>query len=704
MKTRTVKLYVLAVGLIAAVFFLAACSNPSGSDGDYYGPPWTVEFNTNGGSLINGQQVQHGTRATMPTHQPTKTGFVFDDWYADSNLAEVYDFSTPVSGSIIIYAGWGVVPTTEGLYTNKSLHAQGSQPVDLTGAWWGADILEKTINYVNAYPEGGPYTLVLGSSVTGSGYALNAPNTRLTIVGTSASPTITLDDTSAPLFTVGATLKNGIRLTLDNVKILGNGSSTTNVIIVTDGAELLLRGNAEITGHTTSDKHGAVKINGSSITSFMMNGGKIYENMTTSSDGAGGVYVDNIGVFTMSGGEISGNLKNTTDAGDVYVHYNSVFTLAPEAPYIAVLTLGAGSADTLGYFPYAKIIIDNALSAPTAGKNVTQIDLCNENVALADIKEYCKGIEILRGSSNYRLVSGDFDKFGLGSFIGSDGDDDIGPEYIIYTDSTFFGKLLPVSNDSGPVAIGSIGFSSLAEAVNAAPSTGTSVENPTIITVKQDMNVDARIIISNHRHIKLVADSQKTITLTSTAGTSVADPDAGVLFSIVSVSSLTLGNHIKLTADVLKATALVSVPNTTRWPNAKFVMEEGSEISGFQTSSQYGAVKVTGGTFMMKGGTITNNTSSATGSSAAAGVYIGQNDFNANSPSNPGGVFDMTGGSITGNSLSGNDNAAAMAGVFVEGTGIRAGKFTNEGGSITGNTRTPLTGDTTPVASNYTGE
>jgi hypothetical protein len=79
---------------------------------------------------------------------------------------------------------------------------------------------------------------------------------------------------------------------------------------------------------------------------------------------------------------------------------------------------------------------------------------------------------------------------------------------------------------------------------------------------------------------------------------------------------------------------------------------------------------------LMKGGTIANNVSSSTTNGAAAGVYIGQNDFNGTSPSNPGGEFIMTGGRIYGN------QASNVGGVFL----YNGGNFIMEGGEISGNT------------------
>ncbi|MDC2706738.1 InlB B-repeat-containing protein [Bacteroides ovatus] len=64
-----------------------------------------VTFDTKGGSSISAQPVARGAKVERPL-PPTKDGFVFDDWYADAALTQVYDFNTLVSGNITLYAKW----------------------------------------------------------------------------------------------------------------------------------------------------------------------------------------------------------------------------------------------------------------------------------------------------------------------------------------------------------------------------------------------------------------------------------------------------------------------------------------------------------------------------------------------------------------------------------------------------------------------
>lgn len=66
---------------------------------------FTVVFETNGGSAIPNQTVAMGAKATQPAN-PTKPGYVFVGWYANSALTTPYDFNSVVNSHKTIYAKW----------------------------------------------------------------------------------------------------------------------------------------------------------------------------------------------------------------------------------------------------------------------------------------------------------------------------------------------------------------------------------------------------------------------------------------------------------------------------------------------------------------------------------------------------------------------------------------------------------------------
>lgn len=79
---------------------------------------YTVSFETNGGSSVASQTVYDGGRVKQPS-DPARDGYTFKGWYSDSKLTTLYDFTTMVSGSFTLYAGWtedgsGTVPGDDG--------------------------------------------------------------------------------------------------------------------------------------------------------------------------------------------------------------------------------------------------------------------------------------------------------------------------------------------------------------------------------------------------------------------------------------------------------------------------------------------------------------------------------------------------------------------------------------------------------------
>ena len=69
-------------------------------------PTFEVTFETNGGSTVTKQVVASGGVAELPSASPTKTGFEFIGWYADSGFSAKYNFTTPITADTTVYARW----------------------------------------------------------------------------------------------------------------------------------------------------------------------------------------------------------------------------------------------------------------------------------------------------------------------------------------------------------------------------------------------------------------------------------------------------------------------------------------------------------------------------------------------------------------------------------------------------------------------
>lgn len=68
-------------------------------------PEYTVTFNSNEGSEVSSQKVLKGECATEP-EAPAKDGFTFEGWFSDEALTKAYDFDSPVTSDITLYAKW----------------------------------------------------------------------------------------------------------------------------------------------------------------------------------------------------------------------------------------------------------------------------------------------------------------------------------------------------------------------------------------------------------------------------------------------------------------------------------------------------------------------------------------------------------------------------------------------------------------------
>jgi len=67
---------------------------------------YTVSFSANGhGTAPAAQTVTEGNKATKPAN-PTAAGYTFGGWYTEAQCRNVYDFDTPVTENLTLYAKW----------------------------------------------------------------------------------------------------------------------------------------------------------------------------------------------------------------------------------------------------------------------------------------------------------------------------------------------------------------------------------------------------------------------------------------------------------------------------------------------------------------------------------------------------------------------------------------------------------------------
>ncbi|MBU1020898.1 MAG: InlB B-repeat-containing protein, partial [Firmicutes bacterium] len=68
---------------------------------------YTIMFDTNGGTQISSVLVEENHVFSTPI-EPTREGYTFIDWYSDSELTTLYDFTSEVTSHMTIYVKWEV--------------------------------------------------------------------------------------------------------------------------------------------------------------------------------------------------------------------------------------------------------------------------------------------------------------------------------------------------------------------------------------------------------------------------------------------------------------------------------------------------------------------------------------------------------------------------------------------------------------------
>lgn len=79
---------------------------------------YTVTFKDKDGSQLSTATVAFNTKATRPATDPTKTGYTFENWYADAEFKNPFDFDTPITENTDIFAKW--TPYTYTVTFNKN--------------------------------------------------------------------------------------------------------------------------------------------------------------------------------------------------------------------------------------------------------------------------------------------------------------------------------------------------------------------------------------------------------------------------------------------------------------------------------------------------------------------------------------------------------------------------------------------------------
>jgi hypothetical protein len=208
-------------------------------------------------------------------------------------------------------------------------------------------------------------------------------------------------------------LGNGVKLEGKS----GQTASTTSLITVNDGGELVMEDGSAITAHTTSgNAAGAIKVNGGGT--FTMNGGGIRGNKntmntTTTAPQAGGLYAAANSKINLNGGTITGNTweyatSPTKSMGADVLSLNSSSGFNLKGTNIGELWLSGG----------AKVTLTSSYTGSVQKLNLYYNAGKKPDTGLGVISRWLS-VVIIQGY-NYSVTSADITKFGLGVFMSND--------------------------------------------------------------------------------------------------------------------------------------------------------------------------------------------------------------------------------------------------------------------------------------------
>ena len=210
---------------------------------------YEVKFNTNGGTIIEVQSIKKGETASKPA-DPTKDGYVFDNWYLND---EVYDFSKEVTEDITLEARWTEVDIDKEEYT-VTFNTDGGSKISSVKVTEGNKVTKPTnptkdgYKFVGWLLNGKSYdftkevtgniTLVASwektdtVKVTGVSVSKTALSLK---VGDTSTLTVTIKPTDATNKTATWKTSNAKIATVSNGKVTAVGVGTATITVTVDG-------------------------------------------------------------------------------------------------------------------------------------------------------------------------------------------------------------------------------------------------------------------------------------------------------------------------------------------------------------------------------------------------------------------------------------------------------------------------------------
>jgi hypothetical protein len=322
------------------LFLFCSCENPL-KDGAF-----TVTFDTHGGSAIAAQTVASGTAVNAPT-APTRSGFVFGDWWTAAEGGSAISWPLTVNANTTVHAKWGMAGT-------------GAQddPYILTDAAGLADMASGLSKY---------YKLVDNIEITGAWAAVGGQDSYFTG---------TLDGNGKTITFSGSVTPNGIYAGLFG--FIYNGGTVKNLNLAGTLTVSVSSGNISV-GALAGNNYGTISNVKSTVTVSASTAGTGSMDEPATVAFAGGIVGSNVGPITNC--YATGAVSASTTGGFAVAYAGGIAGLTDEAVSNCYATgavsatantiaFAGGIAGSISHTVLQNVALNSSISATATGGTV----------------------------------------------------------------------------------------------------------------------------------------------------------------------------------------------------------------------------------------------------------------------------------------------------------------------------------------------
>lgn len=194
---------------------------------------YTVTFNSNGGSAVDSLTVEHGNAITAPA-APTKSGYTFAGWFTDEALTTAYDFATPVTGNVELYAKWNVIYVDDGDSGSSGGSSSTTETTENPDGSTTTTVTDKTTGTVTETTTGKPVTDEAGNTTQTTTEVVTSADGSKT--ETTTETVTNADGSSSETKTETVTNADGETTSTETVKATDTTGTTATKVTETNAA------------------------------------------------------------------------------------------------------------------------------------------------------------------------------------------------------------------------------------------------------------------------------------------------------------------------------------------------------------------------------------------------------------------------------------------------------------------------------------